>query len=107
MRGGLFYRLQQRLGLADEDRIRVARRALLAVIVTWLPLLVLSAAQGLAIGERIHVPFLRDFVVNTRFLFALPLLVIAETTIDRRLRSMVVQFLKSGLMTGSELPAFE
>jgi hypothetical protein len=95
------------LGAAEEKRIRVMRRALGAVLVTWLPLLLLSAAQGLAFGKHIPIPFIQDFAVNVRFLIALPLLVVSEVAIDRRVRITVKHFLKSGLVTETELPSFE
>ena len=106
-RGGPFYRCQCRLGAAREERSHVARRAVLAVALTWLPLLLLSAAQGLALAKEVRIPFLRDFAVNARLLVALPLLIMSEVAIDERLRSAVNHFLKSGLVTETTLPAFE
>jgi hypothetical protein len=106
-RGGLLYRLQPRPHAARAERIQVARRALGSVLLTWLPLLLLSAAQGLALGKDIPIPFLKDFAVNARFLIALPLLIVSEIAIDTRLQIMVNHFLKSGLVTDTDLPAFE
>ena len=82
-------------------------RAILTSLLTWLPLLLLSAAQGLAYGKHLEIPFVKDFAVNVRFLIALPLLILAEVSIDRRLRITVKHFLKSGLVKESELPSFE
>jgi hypothetical protein len=107
MRGGPLYRLQCRIGAATEERIQVAWRAFFAVALTWLPLLFLSAVQGLALGKDVRIPFLRDFTVNARVLVALPLLIISEVAIDQRVRAAVNQFLKSGLVTRTTLPAFE
>jgi hypothetical protein len=107
VRGGPFYRIQQRLGATREERVQVAHRALMAVAYTWLPLLILSAAQGLAFGNQVRIPFLRDFAVNIRLLIALPLLVLSEVGIDRRLRTTVNHFLSSGLVTEAALPSFE
>jgi len=106
-RGGAFYRLQCRMGAAKDERIRVAGRAVSAVAWTWLPLLFLSAVQGLALGKSVPIPFLQDFAVNVRLLIALPLLIISEVAIDQRLRITVNHFLKSGLVTETTLPAFE
>jgi hypothetical protein len=80
---------------------------MLTALLTWLPLLLLSAAQGLAYGKHLEIPFVKDFAVNVRFLIALPLLILAEVRIDRRLRITVKHFLKSGLVKESELPSFE
>ena len=106
-RGGPLYRLQLRLGAAKEERTQVARRALVAILVTWLPLLLLSAAQGLVFGKHLQVPFIKDFAVYVRFLVALPLLIVSEVWIDPRLRITVNHFLKSGLVKEADLPSFE
>jgi len=106
-RGGPFYRLQLRLGSAQEERARVLRRALLMTAFTWLPLLILSVIQGLAYGKQLQIPFLRDFAVNVRFLVALPILILAESSIDHQWRVLVLHFLKSGLVQEPELPSFE
>jgi hypothetical protein len=106
-RGGPFYRLQVRYGRAQNDRARVIRRTLFAIAGTWLPLLVLSLIQGLAYGKNVRITFLRDFAVNARFLIAMPILILAESKIDRQWRLLVVHFLKSGLIQEAELPSFE
>ena len=49
--GGPTHRLQQRLGLIKPGSPHLARRAALSIALTWVPLLVLSAAQGLAIVD--------------------------------------------------------
>ena len=107
MRGGPVYRLQCRMGAGREEGICVARRTVLVVALTWLPLLFLSAVQGLALGKDVPIPFLQDFAVNVRLLIALPLLIVSEVAIDQRLRTAVNHFLKSGLVTETTLPAFE
>jgi hypothetical protein len=105
--GGPLHRLQMRLGRDRPERDRVVRRALLGTLVTWLPLLILSLMQGLAYGAQVRIPLLRDFAVNVRFLVALPILILAESRIDLRWRTLVLQFLRSGLVNEVELPSFE
>jgi len=77
--GGPFYRLQVKFGHAQNERARVFNRALVGMIVAWLPLLVLSIVQGTAYGKQVQISFLRDFAVNVRFLVALPILILAES----------------------------
>jgi hypothetical protein len=93
------------MGVPWEER--VARRALMAVLVTWVPLLVLSAVQGLAYGQQVRIPFLRDFAAYARFLVGLPLLIFSEVGIDKGLKTAVTHFLKSGLVKYGDLPSFE
>jgi len=63
--GGPFYRLQVKFGHAQNERARVFNRALVGMIVAWLPLLVLSIVQGTAYGKQVQIPFLRDFAVHS------------------------------------------
>ncbi|HXJ78745.1 MAG TPA: hypothetical protein VMS64_08710 [Candidatus Methylomirabilis sp.] len=104
--GGPFDRLLVRLGQKGGGRDRVIRRAVFAVALTWLPLLTLSLAQGVAFGPRVEIAFLRDIAVNLRFLVALPILILAESRIDRRWRQLVLEFLRTRLVSPAELPAF-
>jgi hypothetical protein len=106
-RGGPFHRLLLLLDRASDERQGVVRRALLATLLAWFPLLILCLAEGVAYGARVEIPFLRDFAVNARFLIALPILILAESGIDEKWHALVLEFLKSGLVNEAELPSFE
>lgn len=105
--GGPIYRFQKAIGMAFPDRAGVVKRALLTVLVTWVPLLILSLIQNRALGHEVKIPFLYDFAASLRFLVGLPLLVIAEAVIDPRLNRTVKHFVESNLVPPSVLPAFE
>jgi len=77
--GGPAHGLQQRLGLVGPASFHPARRTLVAILVTWVVLLVLSAVQGLAIGGGVKIPFLYDYAAYARFLIAIPVLMPAVT----------------------------
>jgi len=106
-RGGPLQWLLVRLGYAGDERPLVVRRALLAVVITWLPLFVFSAVDGWAFGHRVKIPFIRDFAVNVRFLIALPILILAESGIDRQWRIAVQEFLRSKLVADADVPVYE
>jgi hypothetical protein len=106
-RGGALHWLLVRLGQAGDGRRLVLRRALAAVLITWLPLLILSAVDGLAWGRQIRIPFLRDLAINVRLLIAVPILILSESRIDRRWRNLVLEFLRTELVRGEVLPSFE
>src|SRR6202020_564378 len=106
-KGGPLHWLLLLVGHAGDDRRLVLRRALAAVLIAWFPLLLLSLIQGLAWGRKIEIPFLRDLAVNVRFLVAVPILIVAESRIDRRWRSLVLEFLRSELVNEKTLPSFE
>ena len=50
--GGPLHRLLTRLDHIGNERQQVVRRALIAALITWLPLLLLSIIQGSAWGHR-------------------------------------------------------
>lgn len=106
-RGGPLHSLLVRLGYAGDQRQLVVRRILLAILITWLPLFVLSVMDRQAFGHQITVPFIRDFAVNVRFLIALPILIWSESGIDGGWRIVVLQFLKSNLVANADYPSFE
>ena len=105
--GGPFYNLIARLRLVEKGSQHAVRRAVFFVLITWVPLLILSMLQGVAIGSTVKIPFLYDFAASVRFLIAGPLLILAEIVIDPRLRVIVNHFISSGLVKKEDLPGFE
>ena len=96
--GGPLYQLWRRTGLAGEDLQLPRRRVVTLVLLAWLPLLVLSIAERLAWGDRVELPFLYDFDVQSRLLVALPFLVFAELVVHKRMRQVVRQFVERDLL---------
>ena len=105
--GGPLYQLLRRAHISGDALELVRRRAVVLALLAWLPLLVLSALEGRALGESVAVPFLRDLEVHIRFLVALPLFVVAELVVHDRMRFVVRQFLERRLVPESALPRFE
>jgi hypothetical protein len=105
--GGPTHRLQQRLGLIKPGSPNLAKRAALSVLLTWFPLLVLSAAQGLAIGHQVNIPFLYDFAAYARFLVAIPLLILAEGLIEHHIAGAAAHFVHSQLVPERQYPEYE
>jgi hypothetical protein len=105
--GGPLYQLLRRAKLADDAAELLRRRVVFFSLLTWLPLLVLSAAEGTAWGGHLAVPFLRDVSVHARFLVAVPLLIMAELLVHRRIRGVVAQFLERDLIPEAALARFD
>lgn len=105
--GGPAYRLARRLGLARPDPRWRALKVGLLVLLTWVPLVVLSWLDGHAVGHDVVIPLLRDPVVYSRFLFVVPLLELAGVAVAAGLATQVGYFLGSGLLPERELPGFE
>ena len=72
------------------------------ILVTWVPLVLLSLVAGHAFGNRVAVPSLSDPVILSRFLFVIPLLALAEIVVERSLGVQARQFLASGAVPAGE-----
>jgi hypothetical protein len=74
------------------------RRIIVMVLLTWVPLLLLSVVAGHALNGSVPLPFLLDAEQHLRLLLALPLLIFAELAANQRIRLVVRQFLNLGLI---------
>jgi hypothetical protein len=106
MEGGPGEALMKRLRLIrPELGAASGRTAIILALATWLPLLVLSLIAGLALGGA-KIPFLYDISAYARFLVAVPILVLAEIPIGRRVRMVTRHFLDAGLIPPAERKQF-
>jgi len=105
--GGPLFQLLRRAHLADEALGLVRLRIVVMCLLAWLPLLVLSALEGHLWGVSAAVPFLKDVEVHSRLLLAMPLLIIAEFVVHRRIRPIPQLFLERKLIPESAIPKFE
>ena len=96
--GGPLFQLLRRAHLSGDAADLVSRRVIALALITWLPLLALSIAEGHAWGDTVKVPFLFDVDVHARFLLALPLLIVAELVVHQRMRLVVGTFVRRGLL---------
>ena len=103
--GGPLYQLWRRLHATGLALDLLVRRVIGIPLVAWLPLLVLTVYEGVAIG-RVPVPFLYDLDVHARLLLAVPLLLLAEVVAHQRIRPVVRQFVDAGIVTPEVLPRF-
>src|SRR5262249_37256732 len=106
VQGGPLFELAVRARLLKPPTELLARRIVVIVLVGWLPLLVLTLASGHAFGGR-GVPFLFDVDAQIRCLLFGSLLLAADLTVHRRLRVIVLQFLKRGIVAPQDRPGFE
>ena len=79
--------------------------AVALMAVTWLPLAILAAMEGNAF-HGLPVPFVHDYAAHVRFLFAVPILVLAEIPIARRIRKTINHFLAANLIADSDVERF-
>jgi hypothetical protein len=105
--GGPLFQLLRRAHLSGNSLELLRHRIFVFIGITWLPPLVLSIVEGHALGRGTTLPFLGDVEANLRFLVALPLLIMSELVVHRRMRLIVTQFLERHLIPESELPRFD
>jgi hypothetical protein len=104
--GGPLYQLLRKAHLeAESVEFHLLRRVVAFVLVTWLPLLVLTIVGGTWI-TGVDVPFIADVETHVRFLLVVPLFVLAELVVHRRMRVIVVQFVDRGLVPEAALARF-
>jgi hypothetical protein len=105
--GGPLYQLLRRTHLSDDALALVHRRILAFLIVTWVPLLLLSLFEGRAWWGTVEVPFLLNAEVQARFLLAMPLLIVAELGVHLRMRKLVAHFFDRQLIAPADLPRMQ
>jgi len=104
--GGPLFQILVRSRLATPALDLLYRRIIFIIMLTWLPLLILSLADNKAWGG-VGIPFLYDIEVHARFLVALPLLIAAELLVNQRMRLIVGQFIDRDIITEALLPKFK
>ena len=105
--GGPLYQVWRRLMLSGPALELIGRRMVGIPMVAWMPLLVLSAYQGLAAGHAVAVPFVLDIEVHARYLLAIPILLMAEIVVHQRIRVVVRQFIDAGIIGSEALAGFQ
>jgi hypothetical protein len=98
---GPYARFPPPLGAGTETYI-VVRRAIVAVMVAWVPLAVLATVEGVALRPNPRESFLLDVAAYSRYLLALPLLIIAEHVVLPKLGQVANHFATSSLVPASE-----
>jgi hypothetical protein len=104
--GGPLYQLLCRTHMSGDALELAVRRVAVISLFAWLPLLVLSAAEGYLLSG-VAVPFLLDLEVHVRFLVVVPLLVVAELVVHLRMRFVVSQFRDRRLIPEDAAARFE
>lgn len=105
--GGPLYQLLRRAHLSDDALFFLRRRIVVLVLLAWLPLLILSVAEGHAWSGSVKLPFLHDIEMQVRLLIAMPLLILAELVVHQRMLPVVGQFISRGLVPGAARGQFD
>ena len=103
---GPFAKVHAVLWLAGTEQRYVRRRLIFALLATWIPLAVLAAVQGRAIGPTWRESMLMDVGMYARYLVTLPLLILATPGFRRKLQIIVHHFLDAELVKEPERESF-
>jgi hypothetical protein len=104
--GGPVYQLFRRAHLTGDHLELTYRRVLGFVLITWVPLLLLSL-KGLLLGHAERIAFFTDVEVHVRFLVALPVLIYAELIVNERITKVVRRFVERRIIATEDLPEFD
>jgi hypothetical protein len=105
--GGPFFQLLCRAHMANDTLDLIRQRIAVIALLTWVPLAALAALEGHLLDRTITVPFLYDFEVHIRLLVAVPLLIIAELVVHRRLRPIARAFIDRKIIPEASSARFD
>ncbi len=94
------------LTLRRLARASVLRCAAVAFLLSWPPLVLLAAGQGLATGGEPHEALLLDFLATARYAIAVPLFVIAESIYVPQLCRIYREFADGGFVADEDHERF-
>jgi hypothetical protein len=92
--------VQRRIGLIKGKEFHVARRAMLVVLVGWVPLILFAIVDGIT-------SLIWEVGAHARYLLAAPLLIVAEAECASRLSAIVRNFVEAGIVPESERGRFD
>lgn len=100
--GDLLNRAFAVIGLQGRSVLIVVLRCVALVELTWLPMAVLAAAQGLFSTQIDARNFFADYAAYAQFLIAMPLFVVAEHVVSVRTREAARDFLTTGVVAAGD-----
>jgi hypothetical protein len=101
--GGPLRRAEQNLRITRDDRNDLARRIAVVVTTAYVPILVAGLASRIAVGDWPRA--LAELTTHVRVLAVLPLLLLAETTIENRTHEVAHYLRESELVPPERLEA--
>jgi hypothetical protein len=104
--GGILSRAAKWIGVGRSEPRYVIRRALIAIALGWLPLLVLTAIQSALFGTSGLESFAADLAVHGRSLVAVPVLVLADLMAPGRLSQLADHFVECGVVSDVDRARF-
>ena len=107
VQGGPLFQLFVRSHLSTSALGCLKPRIIFFILITWLPLLLLTLVSGQALGSSVQIPFLHDLEVHVRCLLSLPLMLLTEWVVHQRLRPLIGQFVERDIVEPKNRLAFD
>ena len=95
--------LAEKYGLLARGWFETVRLTVVAMAIAWAPLLALSMFEGTASGDAVVVTFLTDHTPHGRYLVALPLLILMDLVLARRMALTMENLHSSGLVRAEDM----
>lgn len=105
-RGGPSARLYHLLAPERVDASSIGVSTGLSVSLSWLPMLLLAALQGIALRANPRESMMLDTALLARYWVALPALLLTPAVCDTRLNAITQHFLDTGMVRDSERQQF-
>jgi hypothetical protein len=97
----------RRLHIAPANGLGAARRAVLLVLVTWLPIVLWAGVTGHLWNDATGEQLLHHYGVHVRCLVVIPLFVLAEAALHKASLRIVPQFVEGGLVGAATRGRFD
>lgn len=105
--GGPLFQILCRAHMSNDALALLGQRVIGAALLTWVPLLLIAALEGHLFNPALAVSFFHDFEVHIRFLAVVPLLIVAESIVHRRLRPIARAFIDRRIISESSTAEFD
>jgi len=105
--GGAPARLERWIGLIKPHDLKIRTRAVLSILIGWLPLVVLAGLQDLIYGGNSLRSLFLDFGSFARYVVAVPLFIIAESIYFSIFGKIILHFRDSGLIATHDRDRYE
>jgi hypothetical protein len=92
-------RLLRALGIISREELQPVRAIALLLLVTWVPLAVLTILRGTFVGDAVEITFIGSAAAQAKLLVALPLLVLAEAGVAKGARFLIDTVRARSLLT--------
>ena len=100
-------KILRKLKLEGEADPSIVKKIIFFIIISWLPLLILSLIESTAINPSIKISFLLDFVLYIRVFVVIPLLFIAERILRSIIFKSLNHFTDSGIVADNNIEEYK